>query len=97
MPAVLSQTQGPSNVPVPSVPLPVQGQVPVQSQPPFSGFPSQPPFSGVPVASMNQSDSESDSEIPTLALPFRASSAISENYLPMISTEDKWLTDPEYR
>ena len=63
---------------------------------PFTGFQSQ-PFSGYPVTAPNQSDSDSEPEIPSLALPFRAGSATSENYLPMISTEDKWLSDPEYR
>ena len=108
LPVVLSQTQGvhhlhgASNVPfVPPVQsAPTQPPAPVlQSTQSFSfpGYQSQPVFSGLPPAVSNQSDSESDTEIPSLALPCRAGSAISENFLPMISTEDKWLSDPDYR
>ena len=75
-----------------------QSQVLPPSQPfLFPGYQNQPVFSGSNPTGTNQSDSESDTEIPSLALPCRAGSAISDNYLPMISIEDKWLTDPDYR
>ena len=88
-----------------SQPAPVQLQQTVQSSPSqfpsqsvsFPGFQGQPSFAGYPVANSTQADSESDSEIPSLALPCRSGSAISEIYIPMISSDDKWLSDPEYR
>ena len=110
LPAVLSKVPGvptATGMPVASVPSaqPIHSlQVQPQSQglPPsqpfaFSGYQNQPVFSGSHPPGSNQTDSDSDTEIPSLALPCRAGSAISDNYLPMISTEDKWLSDPDYR
>ena len=39
-------------------------------------------------------ESDSDSEVKTLTIPFRSASG---NFLPMISTEDKWITETEFR
>ena len=40
-------------------------------------------------------DSDSDTGVQTLAVPFR--SGTSEAYLPMLSTDDAWSSDTEFR
>ena len=40
-------------------------------------------------------NSDSEADVQTLAVPFR--SASSEAYLPMISTDDSWASDAEFR
>ena len=50
------------------------------------------PSSAPPIV-LENSDSESD--VQTLAVPFRSGS--SEAYLPMVSTDDSWTTDTEFR
>ena len=40
-------------------------------------------------------DSDSDPGVQTLAVPFRSGS--SDTYLPMISTDDSWSSDTEFR
>ena len=40
-------------------------------------------------------DTDSDSGVQTLAVPFRSGS--SDAYLPMLSTDDSWTTDNEFR
>ena len=40
-------------------------------------------------------DTDSDSGVQTLAVPFRSGS--SDAYLPMLSTDDSWTTDTEFR
>ena len=57
----------------------------------------------LPVAAVNPSapppivveEADSDDGVQTLAVPFRAGS--SETYLPMVSTDDSWSTDAEFR
>ena len=49
--------------------------------------------STAPAIVLENSDSESD--VQTLAVPFRSGS--SEAYLPMVSTDDSWSTDTEFR
>ena len=39
-------------------------------------------------------DSDSDSGVQTLSVPFRSGS--SEAYLPMVSTDDSWSSDTEF-
>ena len=102
LPAVLNQNQNPGVPAVPAPPVPVSRAVssvptmpPVQTS--FTGYQNPSVFAGHQGSVSNQTDSDSDTEIPSLALPFRAGSATSENFLPMISTEDTWLSDPEYR
>ena len=97
-----NQNQGASVVPAPPVQSSrgasaIPTMPPVSAQPSFPGFQNPPIFGGHSGPVSNQTDSDSETEIPSLALPFRAGSATSENFLPMISTEDTWLSDPEYR
>ena len=40
-------------------------------------------------------DSDSDTSVQTLSVPFRSGS--SEAYLPMVSTDDSWSSDAEFR
>ena len=40
-------------------------------------------------------NSESDDDVQTLAVPVRSGS--SEAFLPMVSTDDSWTTDTEFR
>ena len=41
-------------------------------------------------------DSDSDPDVQSLTIPFRSGSS-SENFLPMISTDDAWFSDQEFR
>ena len=74
-------TAGPS--PGVSAPVPVAA----------SGVPGVGPSSGPPPIVLE--DSDSDEGVQTLAVPFRSGS--SDTYLPMLSTDDSWSTDPEFR
>ena len=87
------------NAPSP-VPVPVAA-----SAPPLQSFVQPPvPFSSVPVAAAASvgppaidvlHDSDSDPDVHSLTIPFR--SASSELFLPMISTDDAWITNLELR
>ena len=100
MPALLSQVQEALGLPVASLPaasakpsVPVVPPIPVASTsrsaaPPILSSSSAPPI----VA--EDSDSE-DPNVQTLAVPFRSGN--SDTYLPMISIEDSWHTDLEFR
>ena len=70
---------------------------PVQDIPvagPSSGPPVIAPLSGAPPP-IALEHSESDEEVQTLAVPVRSGS--SEAFLPMVSTDDSWSTDTEFR
>ena len=64
--------------------------------------PSSAPSVSAPVAASSSApppivveNSESDDEVQTLAVPFRSSS--SEAFLPMVSIDESWSTDTEFR
>ena len=40
-------------------------------------------------------DSGSESDVQTLAVPFRSGN--SDTYLPMLSTDDSWISDVDFR
>ena len=42
-------------------------------------------------------DSDSDPDVQSLTIPFRAGSSSSENFLPMVSTDDTWISELEFR
>ena len=105
MPALLSQVQealGLSAAPIPagsakpSVPalpsIPVAASLPVAS----TSRSAAPPIlaSSAPPIVAEDSDSE-DPNVQTLAVPFRSGN--SDTYLPMISIDDSWHTDVEFR
>ena len=76
---------------LPAAPLqdaPVAGP----SAPPVA--PPLPSASGAPPPIVLE-NSESDEDVQTLAVPFRSGS--SEAFLPMVSTDDSWSTDVEFR
>ena len=74
---------------LPSVP----SQAPPAAGP--SGLPSAPEvLSSVPPPIVVE-HSDSDHEVQTLAVPFQSGS--SETFLPMVSTDDSWSTDTEFR
>ena len=72
---------------LPSIPTPVAA----------SGAPAAPPISAVPSGPppIVLEDSDSDNGVQTLSVPFRSGS--SEAYLPMVSTDDSWSSDTEFR
>ena len=77
------------------LPLPAAQVSPVAgpSGAPPVPVPIQASSSAPPPIVLENSDSEND--VQTLAVPFR--SASSEAYLPMVSTDDSWATDTEFR
>ena len=98
MPALLTQVQealGLSSAPVPAArpSIPVPAPIPVASTsrsaaPPILSSSSAPPI----VA--EDSDSE-DQNVQTVAVPFRSGN--SDTYLPMVSVDDSWHSDAEFR
>ena len=100
MPALLTQVQEALGLSAASVPaaiakpsVPVTASIPValssrSAAPPILSSSSAPPI----VA--EDSDSE-DQNIQTLAVPFRSGN--SDTYLPMISVDDSWHSDAEFR
>ena len=76
--------------------------LPATQAAPVAG-PSKPPPVPVPVSAASSSapppivleNSESDDDVQTLAVPFRSASL--EAFLPMVSTDDSWSTDTEFR
>ena len=52
--------------------------------------------SGIPAIQV-LNDSDSDPEVQSLTIPFRSGSSSSENFLPMISTDDSWITEQDFR
>ena len=93
VPASAAPIAGPSSSFRPSIPtIPV---APVLGLPPaavanFSTVPGPP---SIPVIN----DSDSDPEVQSLTIPFRSGSSSSENFLPMVSTDDTWITELEFR
>ena len=83
--------------------LPFNGsQLPVSSAAPVIS----PAVPVAPVASASASgipaiqvlnDSDSDPEVQSLTIPFRSGSSSSENFLPMISTDDSWISEQDFR
>ena len=100
MPALLSHVQealGLSSVPAgavkPSAPsIPVAASVPVAS----TSRSAAPPIlsSSAPPIVAEDSDSE-DQNVQTVAVPFRSGN--SDTYLPMVSLDDAWHSDAEFR
>ena len=67
--------------------------------PPSSAVP-QPSATGVASSSSAPppilvEDSGSESDVQTLAVPFRSGN--SDTFLPMLSTDDSWITDVDFR
>ena len=48
-----------------------------------------------PITVVDAADSDEDADVHSLTIPFR--SASSSNFLSMISIEDKWITELEFR
>ena len=42
-------------------------------------------------------DSDSDPDVQSLTIPFLSGSCSSENFLPMITTDDSWITEQDFR
>ena len=77
------------------LPAPPLQDIPVagpSSAPPV--VPSFPATTGAPPPIVLE-NSESDEDVQTLAVPIRSGS--SEAFLPMVSTDDSWSTDVEFR
>ena len=87
MPALLSQVQEALGLPA----------VPASVPPPVNPVPStsrvSPLLSSAPPPITEQSDSDED--VQTLAIPFRSGN--SDTYLPMLSVDESWSTDTEFR
>ena len=103
MPALLSQVQealglssasvsaARQSIPV-TAPFPVPAPIPVASTS-RSAPPILPPSSAPPIVA-EDSDSE-DQDVQTVAVPFRSGN--SDTYLPMVSLDDAWHSDAEFR
>ena len=87
LPAFLSKVQTALGLPAaPAQDFPVAG--------PSSGPPVIAPLSGAPPP-IALEHSESEDEVQTLPVPVRSGS--SEAFCPMVSTDDSWSTDTEFR
>ena len=75
---------------LPSVPTPVAASGASAAPPPI---PAPAAASGPPPIVLE--DSDSDNAVQTLSVPFRSGSL--EAYLPMVSTDDSWSSDTEFR
>ena len=73
--------------------LPTSDAPPIAVVPAVSGSSGAGPNSGPPAISVI--DPDSDPDVQSITIPFR--SASSTNFLPMISVEDKWITELEFR
>ena len=104
MPALLTQVQealGLSSAPVPATrpsipvpaPIPVPASIPVASTSRSAAPPILPSSSAPPIVA-EDSDSE-DQDVQTVAVPFRSGN--SDTYLPMVSLDDAWHSDAEFR
>ena len=94
MPALLSQVQQALGLPSTPVPVP-SGSVadPVPSTSKASNIPPVVSSSAPPIiAEASDSDNE---DVQTLAVPFRSGN--SDTYLLMISVDDSWSSDTEFR
>ena len=93
MPALLSQVQEALGISATAVPVaPVKPSIPVAS----SSRSAAPPTisSSAPPIVAEDSDSE-DPNVQTLSVPFRSGN--SDTYLPMISVDESWHSDAEFR
>ena len=95
MPVFLSQVKEALGLPSvpghPSVPVPPVTAGSSQAPPIPVAVPA--PASGAPPIVLEYSDSDAD--VHTLAVPFRSGSSVA--YLPMVSTDESWSTDTEFR
>ena len=85
-PAAAMAVPGPSSRP--SIPIIASGMpsvAPIQS---FSNVAAPPSIAVV-------NDSDSDPDVQSITIPFRSST--SENFLPMVSTDDTWIAELEFR
>ena len=90
LPVFLSQVKEALDLPASSIPVdPVAGP---SSTPPVPV--SVPAASSAPPPIVLE-NSESDDDVQTLAVPFRSGSL--ETFLPMVSTDESWSTDQEFR
>ena len=105
MPALLSQVQEALGLPAATIPaatakplVPVAPSILVTAHVPVasSSRSAAPPIlaSSAPPIVAEDSDSE-DPNVQTLAVPFRSGN--SDTYLPMISIDDSWHSDVEFR
>ena len=85
-----------SSVPeVPSIPV-VPSASAASAVPVVSGSPDFLPSQGPPPIQVLESESdEDDADVQTVTIPFN--SASSSTFLPMISVEDRWSTELEFR
>ena len=89
LPAFLSQVKEALGLPaVPAPAIPVAG-------PSSSSVPAPVVASSYAPPPIVVENSESDEDVQTLAVPFRSGS--SEAFLPMVSTDESWSTDTEFR
>ena len=89
MPALLSQVQEALGLPA----IPAAVPSPVNPAPEASTSKVSPLLSSAPPIITEQSDSDED--VQTLAIPFRSGN--SDTYLPMLSVDESWSTDTEFR
>ena len=87
MPEFLTQVKEALGLPAVSTPVAASGAS--AAPPPIPA----PAAAGPPPIVLE--DSDSDNAVQTLSVPFRSGS--SEAYLPMVSTDDSWSSDTEFR
>ena len=77
-------------------PVVTPNPTPISVPAPVAGPSAIPPITVFSAASQAAStvESDSDSDVKTLTIPFRSASG---NFLPMITTEDKWISELEFR
>ena len=81
----VGQVSGPSST-WPAIPV-----LPTSGANAFSTLP------GPPSVTAHRQDSDSDPDVQSLTIPFRSGSSSSENFLPMVSTDDTWISELEFR
>ena len=89
MPTLLSQVQ--EALGLPAIPAPVN---PVNPVPEPSTSKVSPLLSSAPPI-ITEPQSDSDEDVQTLAIPFRSGN--SDTYLPMLSVDESWSSDTEFR
>ena len=97
MPALLTQVQEALGLPMSAVPPSKSPAPPVAAPVPSTSRSTAPlvlPSSSAPPIVAEGSDSD-DSDVQTLPVPFRSGN--SDTYLPMISLDESWHSDNEFR
>ena len=97
MPALLTQVQEALGLPASAVPPSKAPAPPVAAPIPSTSRSTAPPVlpsSSAPPIVAEASDSD-DSDVQTIPVPFRSGN--SDTYLPMISLDDSWHSDNEFR